>query len=173
MSKRESDTSPGHLEWLVKWRSENQRASLELYCLLKKHATEIRTDPQLILVSQALIGVAFSLWRAVFLSDKEGTLDIALTDAEEFLGKLILDNAINYTQDRTAREWTFNYYLHNAYTRLLTVSNSKPSLLSAEQLNTRNLPMLPVKERPKYEWVHLQTVFSGAIEELKILLEGV
>jgi hypothetical protein len=64
--------------------------------------------------AQELLAVAFSLWRAAFLADKTGRREQVFTHGRNFLARVIEDNAIAYTQDKNAREWTFNYYTRNA-----------------------------------------------------------
>src|SRR5712671_4450726 len=102
---KEDDLSEDHLKWLVKSRSENQRISLALFSALKAHPKKVREDYDLSSLARGLIATSFSLWRAVFLSDKVGGPSESFDDAEIFLGKLILDNAVAYPQDRNAREW--------------------------------------------------------------------
>jgi hypothetical protein len=45
-----------------------------------------------------------------------------MIDVEIFLGTLISDNTIAYRQDIISREWTFQYYLENARSRLLGIA---------------------------------------------------
>ncbi len=67
---------------------------------------------------QLLLGAGFSLWRSVFLVERDLQLDEINITAKKFLGVLIKDNAIGYPQDRDARKWTAGYYVNNAYFRL-------------------------------------------------------
>jgi hypothetical protein len=47
---------------------------------------------------QIPVGICFSLWRAAFLADKTGQGTAVFASAKDFLGKILVDNAINYTQ---------------------------------------------------------------------------
>jgi hypothetical protein len=116
------DLSPVHLAWLVESRAINQRGALKLFRLLEKHPDKMKSS-DLSMVAQNLVAVCFSLWRAAFLADKTGTRHAVLQDARTFLGKMLTDNAITYPQDRSAREWTFNYYMNNAKDCLMHLSD--------------------------------------------------
>ena len=64
-----------------------------------------------------MLGIGFSLWRAVFLivtADSE-KMDKA---GQAFLTTLIADNMIAYAQDKTSSAWTAGYYINNALYRL-------------------------------------------------------
>jgi hypothetical protein len=80
-------------------------------------------------ISQELAGIAFSLWRAVFLSDLTGETEEQLVDVRAFLGALISNNSIGYPQDRSAREWTFAYYFSDARFRLQSLASRPPPII--------------------------------------------
>jgi hypothetical protein len=54
------------LEWLVKNRSRNQACAVKPFKLLAERASQIKLQQSDMFV-QGLVGVTFSLWRAVFL----------------------------------------------------------------------------------------------------------
>jgi hypothetical protein len=120
-SSKLDDLSPTHLEWLVKSRAANQKAALRLFNLFEKYPSKMKSRA-LSRTSQSFVAVCFSLWRAAFLADKTGKRIAVFEDAKAFLGKMLIDNAITYPQDRGAREWTFNYYMNNAIEALLRLS---------------------------------------------------
>jgi hypothetical protein len=99
-----------HLRWLVESRYSNQQAALKIRALLNHPEAK---EGNLATV-QDLVGACFSLWRAAFLADKKGVREHVFRDASAFLDEMIAHNAIAYTQDRKAFEWTFNYYATNA-----------------------------------------------------------
>ena len=68
--------------------------------------------------AQTLIAITFSLWRAAFLAGRSASGAETAAHAKEFLYEMIANNAINYPQDKAARNWTFNYYVANARNRL-------------------------------------------------------
>ena len=112
------DTSGEHFDWLVAGRSRNQKATLDLYKLVETNEGELSASISHQTILNDLVGIAFSLWRAVFLSDLTGDVADRLADAKRFLQSLIAHNAVLYQTDFTAREWAFEYYLDNALFRL-------------------------------------------------------
>lgn len=80
MGTREPDLSPEHFAWLVDGRSANQRSTLELYRIIYDSERKLNSNAELHEVAQELTGVAFSLWRAVFLSDTTGEYEDQLAD---------------------------------------------------------------------------------------------
>jgi hypothetical protein len=132
---KQDDLTPTHLEWLVESRSRNQRTALELFKLFESYPNRAKSKT-FNKTSQILVAVCFSLWRAAFLADKTGMRHAVFEDARAFLAKMLTDNAITYPQDRSAREWTFNYYMNNAKDGLLDLSNQweeVKSVLSAHK----------------------------------------
>lgn len=122
LHKDDISNDPEHLKWLVKGRAANQRATLKLFLVVKTHAEIIKKSKVVLKKVHAVTSAGFSLWRAVFLADKTGRVPEVVDDVTYFLGKVLTDNAINFAQDRGAREWTFNYYLSNANAALKEVS---------------------------------------------------
>jgi hypothetical protein len=84
---------------------------------------------------EELAGIAFSLWRAVFLSEPREDADASIADLSSFLLKLISNNAIGYTQDLQARAWTFPYYLENARLRLRAMASRPPFLIEIRDID--------------------------------------
>ena len=103
-------------------RSKNQKVTLDLYLTIKNNSAEINRNLQLAELAQELAAAAFSLWRAVFLSDLSEEVEEQMIDVEVFLQTLISQNAIAFQQDFRSREWTFPYYLNNARTRLIDIA---------------------------------------------------
>jgi hypothetical protein len=131
---RKDDRSEDHLKWLVEKRSANQQATLDLFVILTENDNVISKNIPYANVSQELAGIAFSLWRAVFLSDLTGEIDDQLLDVTSFLGNLISNNSIGYPQDRGAREWTFQYYLKDARLRLQTLAGQPPDIVELSEV---------------------------------------
>lgn len=149
---KEDDLSPEHLGWLLDSRIKNQQASLRLFNATKAHPKRIKGRKNS-LAAQALVSAAFSLWRSAFLADKTGDRGKSLADAQVFLGKMLVDNAIAYAQDKASREWTFNYYVSNANYRLKTLANEWPDIFPKKKGST-----------PKERWSYNQTAFEKAVE---------
>jgi hypothetical protein len=160
-----------HLEWLTENRSRNQRSALELYRILKLHPM---MSHEHLAVAHLMVGISFSLWRAVFLGDfrgpehRDGDKEIS-AGAEAFLEIIIRDNAIGFPQDKSTREWTFGYYVGNAQFRLRLIHEMDPSILSAFKITA--LP--PVKSdlgAPKWLWEQCQSALDEAMQRLGVVL---
>jgi hypothetical protein len=65
-----------------------------------------------------LIATAFSLWRAVFLTESERDLTSIQKSQKTFLASVITANAITFSDDYKNRAWTVSYYLETAKLRL-------------------------------------------------------
>ena len=154
--RKEAEPSPQHLEWVIESRAENQRVSLRLLRLMKEfpHAGASWE-------AQNLVAVGFSLWRAAFLADRTAKSEVQSAHAEAFLEKMIVDNAITYSQDRNSREWAFMYYIENARYRLERFEdNSRVKYFFKQDL-------VPSKElrNSRTRWDILQQAFSRAVDE--------
>jgi hypothetical protein len=114
-----------HLQWAINSRSRNQTAALRLLELFVKYENLWKAQ-KLSRAAQDLIGVTFSLWRAAFLADKSGRRADVFDHGRLFLERLIEDNAIAYPQDKTCREWSFNYYTRSARSSLQVLNEYWP-----------------------------------------------
>lgn len=156
MKRSKGDANVEHMGWVVKCRSRNHHASLELFTLLKNYSEQLKKDTEIVNAAISLVAISFSLWRAVFLADRKGGDTNRFEDATLFLEKLILDNAIAYAQDRNSREWTFQYYLNNAGFRLEGISRRGPSILP-------NFSRPPQGTTGQDAWEHYQNSLEVAI----------
>ena len=66
---RLDDRSEEHLQWLVENRPLNQKVTLDLHVAVSRNSDSINRNLVVVQLAQEPAGVAFSLWRAVFLSD--------------------------------------------------------------------------------------------------------
>jgi hypothetical protein len=57
------------LAWSVESRRQNQECALVLYKLLVKYEGKTGWSKDNSFIARSLVGIAFSLWRAAFLSD--------------------------------------------------------------------------------------------------------
>lgn len=89
-------------------------------------------------------------------------------DARAFLGKMLTDNAINYPQDRSAREWTFNYYMNNARGGLLDLARHWAQI---EKALSRPEKVRKRTTAPQRRWNLHQTAFEFALSCLRGDLE--
>lgn len=110
-----------------------------------------------------MVAACFSLWRAAFLADKTGSRYAAINDAKTFLGKMLTDNAINYPQDRNAREWTFNYYMKNARHALFDLAKDSIDVETALLTKPKTTKGSTVASR---RWDQYQEAFDVALKKL-------
>jgi hypothetical protein len=138
------------LEWSVSSRRKNQECTLGLYKLLGKYEDKKGWSKDNSFIARSLVGIAFSLWRAAFLGDKKvGTNMESRKKATAFLGKVIQDNAITFSQDRDHKEWTYDYYIENAYLRLRHLYSQHEWLMECEP----NWPYIKKSQmNPKEHW---------------------
>src|SRR5688572_22223911 len=126
-----------YLRWLVKSRSKNQEACLDLYALLGDQRG-MWSQRKYSVAAEGLVGIGFSLWRAVFLGNRTGDRPKVVEHATKFLRTMIHDNAISYAHDRDNNEWSFNYYVHNARYRLEDLHDNWTSISPKYVRKNRN-----------------------------------
>jgi hypothetical protein len=160
MAKKQID--PEHAEWLVKHRGDNQVISAKLYKLLKTYPDQI---DEFGFEVEMLVGVAFSLWRSAFLSDKTGYRSDTTDKAILFLSEMIESNAILFSTERSANDWAFNYFARNARDRLERLEDRWEDLDMGA--------LTPPKKRahqPKDRWEYLHDAFCAAVNHFEDLL---
>lgn len=104
------------LNWIVPMRSKIQKIMLEIHNFNGSLKSQERA--KLWPVLGYLIGIAFSLWRAVFLSLPERKLSEVYEHAEDILHTLLETNAVGFPQDKATQQWMADYYNNNAILRL-------------------------------------------------------
>ena len=162
--RREDDISGAHFEWLVQSRSQNQLSTLRLYRIIEVNDLVLSQNVVFQPLAQDLAAIAFSLWRAVFLSDLRGEVGDQLADIRKFLQQLIAHNAILYQTDFNTRGWTFRYYLDNAIYRLRHLSDRLgPKLLSNDQFDF-------TVTFAKDDWANAQVALNTAIAKFEELI---
>ena len=103
------------MEWLVDRRSKIQALLVRIYSTI---GDDLPVTSMGASVKFLLVGVGYSLWRAVFLAESTRDWKTVNEHAKDFLRKLIKDNAIGYPQESATKAWTVGYYLNSAYHRL-------------------------------------------------------
>jgi hypothetical protein len=158
-NKRNLD--PEHLEWLIKNRSDTQKTSARLYRLIQENPEEVIA---LQIPVPTFVSISFSLWRSVFYSDKTGLAKDTNIGAMGILSEMLENNAIGYSNEWRARDWTFNYYAQNARSRLMELKNWRgikfPSVPAAYQA------------APKKRWEAMQDAFEAAVEQVDKLIRA-
>ena len=150
-----------HLDWAIRSRANNQLCCLRLLRTFETYEELWKTQNRS-RAAQELIAIAFSLWRAAFLAEKDGSRKLVLKHGRDFLCKLVEDNAISYPQDKSAREWTFNFYTRNARYSLLFLSEHCPDQVPVYKDGNRNA---------RQRWDYCQELLSTAVENFGRLLE--
>lgn len=150
-----------HFQWLVDARHRNQTCSLKLRMLLRDYEKRWKTR-QHALSAQELLSVSFSLWRAVFLAEKTGKRSAVFDDGLKFIERVIEDNAIAYAQDKSMREWSFNYYTRAARYSLEFLHTNWPSVCHAYVKATRT---------PKERWEYCQELLETVVAAFQTYFE--
>ena len=157
---RKDDVSSAHFKWLVAGRSRNQATTLRLYEIIEAHQYLLEGDIPFQDIAHQLVAIAFSLWRAVFLSDLTGDAVDQISDLKRFLQSLIAHNSVLYQTDVNAREWTFIYYLDNAVSRL----GQLPDRILASEYKAA------VSGTAKDDWSSAQAALEVAISNFASLI---
>lgn len=154
-----------HLKWLIASRGKNNVTSLKLLSLFEKYRSLIRKSPHA-WYAQKLVAIAFSLWRAAFLSETEGKVAMKAIDAERFLRKMLTDNAIGFAQDMELREWSVNYYIWDAQFRLDELS------WRLKDKKLRDLSPPKGKRHAKGRWDLAHAAFDIAVDHFERRLKA-
>ena len=149
---------------VVRDRFRIQDVALKLLHLLESHRTFRASGEDGPNPYDLLVGITFSLWRAVFLVERENDWDGILANAEIFLEKVIRDNAIGYMDDWNNRKWSFAYYLNNARYRLNEFAEIVPEFKTSHKRATAKSM---IESRPFDEWNSLFQSLWDAVEILQ------
>jgi hypothetical protein len=117
-------------EALLRARADIQQDLLTLLRLVRdrRHALMAADQRTVLGVFALLVGGAFSLWRAAFLTDIMREWPDILDKAEYLLDELLKTNAAPFSVEHKAKEWIFGYYLNNAIYRLAEVRRRLPDV---------------------------------------------
>jgi len=157
-----SEDKLAHYEWAVERRYWNQKCSVRLLRLFDKYEKYWITQ-KLSRAAQDLLSVAFSLWRAAFLAEKESARAKVFAAGKQFLEAIVRNNAIGYVQDYNAREWTFNYYTRNARYALENLHKYWPAL--AEQYEGK-------KRTATERWDYCHELLEQTVEHFEAHLKS-
>lgn len=106
-----------HLKWAIDQRAKVQHTLLALYELVRDTPPDDAwTDKEEAI--DDLIAVAFSLWRAVFLTEQPRTDSSRREAQRQFLATVISTNSITFGDDRRNSSWSLGFYLLNAHQRV-------------------------------------------------------
>jgi hypothetical protein len=106
-------------KWLLPARAKIQQALLDLHNLGTTRRIDLLNDAEhLARPFVLLVGAAFSLWRAAFLSDITQSWEWIVDTANTLLEKLLITNTLSFSTDRDLRYWMVGYYLNSTGFRL-------------------------------------------------------
>jgi hypothetical protein len=145
----------------------------------KLHATTKKLgDQSYWLDFSYLVGAAFSLWRAAFLTDvhNERPPKQVSDSIHRFLHPLIRDNIINFAQDRESSQWSVGYYLSNANFRLIAVAKRRAGIVGLDDFERVVTPLdlgthnTNAQDRWEQSFSALQLAAKHVIKKLQIEL---
>ena len=156
----------GQLKWAIDQRGKIQHSLLALYERVQERE-DLPADFELDLPLDHLIAAAFSLWRAVFLADKDRG-PIPLRQAQlAFLATVVTTNAVNFSDDRNNSPWSVTFYMENAKQRLVAANEflrHYPKSLKGAEVDFANVIRLvrikgPTPADMRYEWTAAHLAF--------------
>ena len=165
MAREREKITHDDLEWIVNNRYKNHKSSLRIYALIDQHRQIVTRSKSHRSSAQTLLGVAFSLWRAVFLARLKKNIDSMIKDAESFLVELIDSNIVTYSLDRENKDWTFRYYMSNARYRLKDLHGKFD-----HKEHPFNLWGDVAGISPQQQWVEVQNALDAAIDSFEKIL---
>ncbi len=132
-------------------------------------------------VIDLIIGAAFSLWRAAFLTDAKRDNSDVIVHGKEFIKLVAEDNMINYLNDKKTRNWTVGYYLNNARYRVKRIQekckgkqkyrnflNSKENSIFSERLLKSDVEF----ENPKEYWDIIYNSLAKIFEIVSLIVKA-
>jgi hypothetical protein len=106
-----------HLAWAIDQRAKIQHTLLALFEYVRDAPPDDPWSEKEEAIDD-LIAVAFSLWRAVFLTEQPRTDQSRREAQRQFLATVISTNAITFGDDRRNSPWSLGFYLANAQQRV-------------------------------------------------------
>ena len=168
--ENKDDVSDKALTWMLDARYRIQKILAELYRIHRDCAKKLAGDTTLMSLSGHLTGASFSLWRAAFLvysiDPSDRTAECVVEAQKKFLRFVVRDNAINFPQDKEARQWTSGYYITSARFRINQVCDD-------QKCDRPDIPRNPVKSRElAVEWDKICKAVEEFTEVLRDRCEG-
>lgn len=149
-----------HLEWAIESRVANQRCSLRLLRLYSEYE-KFWVSKTMSKAAQDLTSTCFSLWRAAFLAEKTSKRAAVFSHGKALLEKLVEDNTIAYAQDKSSKEWTFNFYARSARKSLQDLHEYWPDQAPA---------YVGTKRNARDRWDYCQALLDEAVTGFESLL---
>lgn len=168
MNMKETAT-PIDYDWLVKARFRVQEFMLDLHRHRSHRYPTAPKEERAIL--DLFVGVAFSLWRAAFLTDTDRNSQSIATAGDLLLAKLLEDNTVSYTHDRAMKHWMGGYYLNNARyrtRRIIAKMGLEPSAETPRTVAFSEMDKRGISERSD-SILLWETIFSAQYELFQML----
>jgi hypothetical protein len=164
------------LRWLFEKRRSLQKDLFRLMELLELMQRR-RNIGELWEICGFMVGIGFSLWRAVFLALPKRTKQSQYESAHTLMAHIIDTHIINFPQDRETQAWMAGYYINNAILRLWSMGeNSTAKKLLRSKSNVAFLKAFHPKHQIAFSKKTPQAQFelaSDAFSRMIILLESV
>jgi homogentisate 1,2-dioxygenase len=161
------------LEWLNIRRAKIQEFLLEVLAYGKaKEPGKNFTEPE-ISVFTYLVGVGFSLWRAIFLGTRRRPQDEVVEHAKYVLKQLVVHNAFAYPQEQNSRAWMWGFHVNSAAFRVAQMKKDcfgGDALTDAPALSKYELR--PVPDDDVNRWEVWDEIYDAANDALKLLKAG-
>jgi hypothetical protein len=125
-----------NIQWQITARKRIQELMLRQYRFLENHPGLPKDQDFYQMVRS--VQIAYSLWRSAFLTDVLNDRNLILQKSKEFLGKILINNAIGFQDEFGNRDLTVAYYNNNAKYRLERDSFYDPNLAKEHEFVNLN-----------------------------------
>jgi hypothetical protein len=156
--------------WQIDRRWRISRIMHELHTFLKNEESLHRERNDEWYPVVRMVGIAFSLWRAAFLTHTQGTKKVIYANMVEYLDKVIKHNSIAFADDYKMSDQAAPYYTGNARYRLerMYKYNEKllqiPSVAAINQLLVDSREEMPQDELWDMCYVALRDCFAAYLD---------
>jgi hypothetical protein len=162
------------VDWLVHARSEIQKVSLEIYNFDLALARHPDKRAKVWPIQGFLIGIAFSLWRSVFLSLPKRS-PVEMYESGQLIIKIILEtNTVGFSQDIATQQWMAGFYNNNAILRLFSIFENAESIALLESTRKVDVALEAMKYHPSEQRriaaLSPKDQYAFALEGLKLVL---
>ena len=151
----------------LKWLVDNRAKLPQILLKLRQRWDNAPTRPGG--GAQSLVGVAFTLWRALPLMPENAIVPSKSAEhAKLLLEEIMVHNRINYPEERRFSHWTIGFYLNVAEARLCTVAElweiSDPAITFVNRCVTE--PPFRHEQSYRIRWEHDLAALDTLVESL-------
>jgi hypothetical protein len=119
---------------LVQQRNRTQELLLDLLKIAVHEDEGVKIIPEFNSIFQLVVGVTFSLWRAIVLAQTPIEPLSALEHAEVLLKRLVAFNTIAFSDEKDTKCWMCGFYIANIQYRMWHLHNEFQANLENEEL---------------------------------------